>query len=134
MSLGDPLVLKDSTGTDVNFDIERTFTNKDGSNGTDRVDRASSAIEPRKLKISQIVSGKGATRVRRTLIQYTKTVLVAGVPSQLTANLTLVFPLNGAISTTDVSNAICCLADAVLTTGSLAVDTTKTNALLQGQS
>lgn len=136
MSLSDPLVLKDSTGTDVSFGVQSTFSGKTPADpsGSNRVDAASSASEPRTLVIKQQVTGKGTSRVRRTLVQTQSTDIDSnGVLSQLTLNLSWVFPLNGSFSATDLSNAICLIADAVLTTGSLAVDTTKVNALLRGE-
>lgn len=136
MSLPDPLVLKDSTLTDVTFSIQTILPTKDAnSGGSIRVDTASGATTPRNFVIKQSITGKGTSRVRRTLVQVTQVKLdSAGNSSQLTHNLSWVYPLNGIFSATDLYNAICIAADAVLSTASLAVDTTKVSALLQGQS
>lgn len=135
MSLGDPAVLKDSAAADHNFDVVSSTILKDGTVQTTRVDRASSATEPVNLVVKQGVTGKGAARVRRTLIQITNVQVssATGLPSQLTLNLSWVFPLNGEISNTNLYDALCYVADLVLSTGSLAVDTTKVGSLLQGQ-
>jgi hypothetical protein len=135
MSLGDPLVLKDSAAADHNFDIQSSTILKDGTVMTTRVDRASSPVEPLNLIVKQNITGKGTARVRRTLVQITNVQISAttGLPSQLTTNLSWVYPLNGELTTTDVYNALCFIADLVLSTGSLAVDTTKVGYLLQGQ-
>jgi hypothetical protein len=135
MALGDPLVLKDAAAADHNFDVIQTTTLKDGSVQTTRVDRASTASEPINIVVKQSVTGKGATRVRRFLCQFTKVVISAttGLPSQLTVNLSVIFPLNGEIVAADLYDGLIHLSDLCLSTGSLAVDTTKVGYLLQGQ-
>jgi len=137
MSLSDPLVLKDSTGTDVSFAVQSIISSKGiaDPSGSIRVDSGSTASEPRRLVIKQQETGKGATRARRTLIQVTDDrVSATGVSSQLVFNGSWVFPLNGEFAAVDLYNALAIWCDAVLTTGSLTVDTTKVTALLQGQS
>lgn len=137
MSLSDPLVLKDSAGTDTNFDVQSLISAKSAADpsGTIRVDRASTATEPRTITVKQQITGKGSTRVRRTLISFgNEQVGATGVSSKLVTNLSWAYPLNGEFVAADLTNALCFICDLVLTTGSLAVDTTKTAALLQGQS
>lgn len=133
MALGDPLVLKDSAGTDHNFDLVGQTTLKDGTNQSTRVDRVSTPSEPVTLVIKQNITGKGLSRVRRTLVQITIVAISAttGLPSQWTQNFSFVYPLNGEISNTEVYNAIAWLGD--LLGGAVTVDTTKVGYLLQGQ-
>jgi len=136
MALGDPLVLKDSALVDHNFDIVASGTEKSGTVYTFRVDRASAAATPNQINIKQTLTGRGSSRLRKTLIQnkQTKINATSGALSELTTNLTWVFPLNGDVTLTDLYNSLCYLADLVLTTGSLAVDTAKVGYLTQGQS
>lgn len=133
MALGDPLVLKDSSGTDHNFDLVSQTTLKDGTVQSTRVDRASTPTEPVTLVIKQSITGKGLSRVRRTLVQLTtvKVSATTGLPSQHTQNFSWVFPLNGEVSNTEVYNSIAWLGD--LLGGTVTVDTTKVGYLLQGQ-
>jgi hypothetical protein len=135
MALGDPLVLKDSALVDHNFDVTSSTVKPDGTVESIRVDRASAAATPVNLRVSQRITGKGLARVRRTLVGYTKVKINAtsSVQSQLGINLTWVYPLNGDVTATDLYDGLCHLADLVLSTGSLAVDTTKVGYLLQGQ-
>lgn len=134
MALGDPIVLKDSAGTDHNFDLVGRATLKDGSTQSSYVDRASTPTEPVSLVIKQAITGKGSSRVRRTLVQFTIVAISAttGLVSQWTQNYSFVFPLNGEISSTDVNDSIAWLGD--LLGGTVTVDTTKVGYLLQGQS
>jgi hypothetical protein len=137
MSLADPLVVKDASGTDVSFAVQSVIaaTAPDSSSGTYRVDTGSTASEPRRLVVKQVVTGKGANRSRRTLVQLTKDkVSDAGVTSQLLFNGSWTFPLNGLFAASDLYDILALWCDVALTTGSLAVDTTKVGALLRGES
>lgn len=134
MALGDPLVLKDSAGVDHNFDLQSAVQLKDGTIQSTRVDRASTASEPVNLTIKQSITGKGAARVRRTLLQFTvvKISTTTGLLSQYTQNFSFVYPLNGDVSTTDMYDAVSYLGD--LLGGAVTIDTVKVGYLLQGQS
>lgn len=133
--LSDPLTLKDNAGTDVSYVVTSTIPATSQGTGTIRVDSASSASEPRTLTIKQSITGKGKSRVRRTLLQIQQTKLdTAGNPVLQTNNLSWTFQLDGTYVAADLYHNLCQLADLVLTTGSLAVDATKGAALLQGQS
>lgn len=134
MSLVDPLVLKDAAGTDHNFDRTSQIQLKDGTVQSDWIDRASTAAEPITMTIKQSITGKGASRVRRTLVQFavTKVSATTGLPSQYTQNFSWVYPLNGLLTTTDAYNSIAWLGD--ILGGTVTVDTTKVGYLLQGQS
>lgn len=133
--LADPMTLKDSSGTDVTFNLVSNITDpKTGGVTTRRTDAARSATEPRDIVIKTTVTGSGTNRVRRVTIQLADLQLsVAGVPSTMTYQGSWVFPLNGEFATGDLDNAICIVSDLLLTTASLAVDATKRSALLQGQ-
>ena len=134
MALGDPIVLKDAAGTDHNFDLQSTIQLKDGTIQSTRVDRASTPQEPLSLVIKQSVTGKGSSRVRRTLVQFTnvKVNSTSVLTAVYTQNFSFVYPLNGDYTTTDVNNGIAFLGD--LLGGTVTVDTTKVGYLLQGQS
>jgi hypothetical protein len=136
--LSDPLVLKDNAAADVTYDLlpaGRT-SNDPNSAETNRVDRASSASEPRKLTIKQSITGKGKARVRRTLLQIQETKLDAlGTPVLQTNNLSWTFQLDGTYSSADLYDNLCQLVDMVanVSAGALVVDSTKLGPLLQGQ-
>lgn len=134
MSLGDPLVLKDSSGTDHNFDLQSQAILKDGTVKSTRVDRASSPSEPVTLIIKQSVTGRGPNRVRRFLVQFTidKISPTTGLLSRYTQNLSVVYPLNGDVTATNTYDGLAWLGD--LVGGTVTVDTTKVGYLLQGQS
>jgi hypothetical protein len=126
--------LKDAAGVDVSFAIQSVISGRTISDptGTTRVDSASSASEPRKVVIKQQQTGTGSKRVRRTLAQVTdERIDSLGVSSQLTLNLSWVFPLNGEFTNTDLHNSIAILGD--LVGGTVTIDSTKVAALLQGQ-
>jgi len=133
MALGDPIVLKDSGGTDHNFDKQSQTTLKDGTVQSTYVDRVSTPTEPVTLVVKQSITGKGVARVRRTLVQVTIVKLnsTTNLPSQWTQNYSWVFPLNGDITTAEVYNSVAWLGD--LLGGAVTVDTTKLGYLLQGQ-
>jgi hypothetical protein len=132
--LADPLVLKDSAGSDVTFKLQSTITDpKTLKTTTKRTDASRSAAEPRVLEIIQSVTGTGINRVRRTNVKLYDTQLsTAGVPSTLTFVGAWVFPLNGEHSTTDLDDSITVVADLFLSTASLAVDSSKRSDLLLG--
>lgn len=134
MALGDPIVLKDSSAVDHNFDLQGQVQLKDGTIQSTRVDRASTPTEPVSLIIKQSVTGKGTARVRRVLIQFTvvKKSATTGLLSQYTQNLSFVYPLNGDIAVDTVYDSLAWLGD--LVGGTVTVDTTKVGYLLQGQS
>lgn len=133
MALGDPIVLKDSSATDHNFDRQSQTVLKDGTVQSVYVDRASTATEPVTLVIKQSITGKGNARVRRTLVQIlmVKINATTGLSSQWTQNYSWVFPLNGDFSTTNVYDSVAWLGD--LLGGAVTVDTTRLGYLLQGQ-
>lgn len=134
MALGDPLVLKDNSAADHNFDLQSNIQLKDGTIQSTRVDRASSASEPVNLVIKQSITGKGSARVRRTLLQFTalKINATTGLSSVYTQNFSFVYPLNGDVTLATVYDAIAWLGD--LLGGAVTVDTTKVGYLIQGQS
>jgi hypothetical protein len=134
--LSDPLVLKDSAAADVTFNVSSSLTDpKTNQVTTRRIDASRDPNEPRELVIKTTVTGSGANRVRRISIQGSDTQLsVAGVPSTMTYNVSLVFPLNGLFAQTDLDSLACIVSDVVLSTSGLAVDTTKRAQLLSGQS
>jgi hypothetical protein len=133
MALGDPIVLKDYSAADHNFDKQSQAVLKDGTVQSVYVDRASSAVEPITLTIRQKVTGRGPTLVRRTLVQITQVIIssTTGLPSQWTQNYSWVYPLNGTATPTHAYNSIAMLGD--LLGGTVTVDTTRTGYLLQGQ-
>lgn len=135
MSLADPLVLKDAAAADVSFPIQSVISAKSPGDptGTIRVDAASTPTEPRLLTIKQQITGKGTSRVRRSLVSLTQDILSsAGVPSKMVINLSIAYPLNGDFTQTHVNNGIAIVGD--LVGGAVTVDTTKVANLLQGQS
>jgi hypothetical protein len=133
--LSDPIVLKDSAAADVTFSLLTNVTDqKSGQTTTVRTDISRGPTEPRTLTIKTNVTGSGANRVRRTSWLLSDTQLsVAGIPSTMTYQGSWVYPLNGEFATSNLDDSICLGSDLVLTTASLAVDTTKRAALLQGQ-
>lgn len=133
--LADPLVLKDSAGTDLNFDLLSTVVDpKTGQLVTTRSDRGRSDTEPRKVVIKNNITGSGANRVRRVTVLVSDTKLNdQGVPFTSTYQGSWVYSLNGLFATADLDNLICIGSDVFLSTASLAVDTTKRAALNQGQ-
>lgn len=135
MSLADPLVLKDASAADVTFPIQSVISAKTvgDPSGTVRVDSASTPTEPRLLTIKQQITGKGTARVRRTLASLSQDMISdSGVPSRMVINLSIVYPLNGEFSQTNVNDGIAIIGD--LVGGAVTIDTTKVAALLQGQS
>lgn len=133
--LADPLVLKDTSATDLNFDLVSTVVDqKTGLLTTTRTDRSRSETEPRKVVIKSNITGSGPNRVRRVTILGSDTQLnAAGVPSTATFQGSWVFPLNGEFASTDLDNLIVIVSDLYLSTAALAVDATKRAALQQGQ-
>lgn len=133
--LSDPLTLKDAAAVDVIFNMVSNVTDpKTGAVTTRRTDASRGPTEPRELIIKTSITGSGASRVRRVAVQVADTQLsTTGVPSTMTYQGSWVYPLNGEFATGDLDNAICIGSDLMLTTASLAVDTAKRAALLQGQ-
>lgn len=135
--LADPLTLKDSAGVDVVFNLVSNVTDpKTGKLTTTRTDasRITTPGEPRLLIVEQTQTGSGLNRVRRTTVTVLDTHLsAAGVPYTTSYKAGWVFVLNGEFTTTDLDDSICIVDDLYLSTTSLAVDTTKRGALLQGQ-
>jgi hypothetical protein len=133
--LSDPLTIKDSAGTDVVFNLTSSVTDpKTGAVVTKRADASRGPTEPRELIIKTSITGSGQSRVRRVAVQCADTQLSAtGIPYTMTYQGSWVYPLNGEFATGDLDNAICITCDLFLTTASLAVDTAKRAALLQGQ-
>lgn len=135
--LADPTILKDSAAVDVTFNRVTSITDaKSGQTVTTYSDASrTDPSEPRSLVIKTNITGVGANRVRRTSWLVSDTQLsAAGVPSTMTYQGSWVFPLNGLFATTDLDHAICIGSDLVLSTASLAVDSTKRTSLIQGQS
>lgn len=137
MSLADPIVLKDNAGVDTTFGIQQVIaaaTAGDPS-GTIRVDAASDVSQPRTLTIKHQVTGKGSSRVLRSLLSVSEDVTTeTGTSSRMVFSASWVFPLNGSFIADDLKHNIAIIGDLLFTTGSLAVDGTKVTALLQRQS
>lgn len=134
--LGDPIVLKDNAAADVTFNIISQGNLKDGTFEVIRNDATSSPSAPRLMTVRQRITGRGDARVRRTLVSFTKDIINAttGRSSRVTYNASWVFPLNGDAANTDLYHLLTMSADLLLSTGALAVDTTRATLLLQGNS
>jgi len=133
MSLGATIVLKDAAAADVTFAFQSSRT-ESGAYVTQYVDSASLPNAPRVMTIKQKLVGKGV-KTRNTLVQFTADYVNAttGAVSRVTLNSSWVFPLSPDVTNTHLYNLLTFSSDLVLSTGALAVDTTRTAALLQGQ-
>jgi hypothetical protein len=133
MSLGTPIVLKNSAAADVTFSL-RSSKFEQGSDVTQYVDTASAPNAPRVLTVKQKLTGK-AVKTRNTLVQFTADYVnsTTGAVSKVTFNGSWIYPLSPDVTPTNLYDLLTMWADMVLTTGSLAIDTTRTASLLRGE-
>jgi hypothetical protein len=107
MAFTDPLSLENAFNAANSF--VRTFQ---GPNGSEFIDSASTATEPRGLKIKHQVSGKGSEAVDRHLIQFYYTKLDAEtLPRTGVVNTTLAVPRSAIITPTIMYNLLSNMID-----------------------
>lgn len=131
MAFTDDLVLDDVSGDDVTY--RRTSSD---SQGTTRIDIATTLQEPAFLRIRHQTTGKGGDAVDRHLVQFERTKLDAnGTPRTLTVNFTMAVPRSTAITSALVQDQVMNLLD-LLASGGLAslASTANIDSLLRGES
>lgn len=128
--LANDLTLDNANGDDVVYRLV-----SQGSDGSRRIDVASTLAAPSMLSIKHSVSGKAPNLVDRHLVQLTKT-LAASVGSVTpVVNLTLTVPRDPAVTSTVmhnmISNMLDLIDDAALTGFA---STANVDAILRGES
>lgn len=136
MSLSDSLTLKDHAAADVVFNTTTVTTDpKTGQTTKVREAVGFDPSAPLVLTIKTQKTGKGAGLTRRVNVNASRTKLDTALnPSVAQFYGQIVMPLNGQFSDNDIDDLICYVADLILSTASLAVDSTKRAALLRGES
>lgn len=133
------MALSDTLSLENAFNAANSFvkTSQD-ANGSNYIDSASTASEPRGLKFKHSVQGKGTTAIDKHLIQafYTK-LDTEQVDHTAVVNLTVSMPRNSVITSTIVYNLIANLIDflmsGVFATSVTALTTTNVDKILRGE-
>lgn len=131
MAFTSDLTLDDASGDDVVYRLV-----SQDSQGTRRIDVATTLSAPAYLAIRHSLAGKGADAVDRHLVQFTRTLVDSnGVPRTLTVNLTVAVPRNAVITSQIVKDQIMNLLD-LMSDGALTTLATSANidSLLRGES
>lgn len=130
MSLASNLTLDDASGDDVSFVLTKNLTD-----GSIRIDAASTLSIPYTMSIKHSVSGKGVDAVDRHLIQFAKTVSATPVPVQVVANFTLAVARNSAVTLEVISDVVANMLDFIMSGGfTTLASTTNLEAVLRGES
>jgi len=131
MAFTSDLVLDDASGDDVTYRLTGT-----SSNGSKRIDIATTLSEPAFLNINHAVSGKGGDAVDRHLVQFQRTITdSSGTPRTLTVNFTCAVPRSSVITSQvvkdQINNLLDLLSDGALTT---LASSNNIDSLLRGES
>jgi hypothetical protein len=129
--LANDIVLDKTDGTDVTFRLVNST-----SDGSRRIDIASTLALPATLVIKHSTSGKPPNLIDRHLVQVNKTVATATGVAVVTGNLTFSVPRDVAVTSTIVHDVITHLID-LLTDGALITGlavTVNIDSLLRGES
>ena len=130
MSLASNLTLDDASGDDVSFVLT-----KNNSDGTIRIDSASTLSLPYTLAIKHSTSGKGAEAIDRHLVQFAKTVNATPVPVQVVANFTLAVARNSALTQEIIFDVVANMLDFLMSGGFTTLSSTANlEAVLRGES
>lgn len=128
--LANDLTLDNANGTDVVYRLT-----SQGSDGSRRVDIASSLALPNVLQVKHSQSGKAPNVIDRHLVSLTKTVAAASGTVAVVCNFTVTVPRDVAVTTTlvhdAVSNVLDFLSDSALTGFA---STANVDAILRGES
>lgn len=131
MAFTSDITLDDASGDDVVYRL----VGQD-SQGTRRIDVATTLAAPAYLAIRHSQAGKGGDVVDRHLVQFIRTLVDSnGVPRTLTVNLTLAVPRNAVITSQIVKDQIMNLLD-LMSDGALTTLATSANidSILRGES
>lgn len=130
MAFNDTITLDDASGDDVSY--VRTKTNSDG---TTRIDVASTLSLPSLLNIKHSSTGNNGNAVDRHLVQLSKAIATTVGSVQLVANFTLAVPRDIAVETADVYDVVANMCDFLMSGGlTTLASTTNIDALLRGES
>lgn len=130
MAFSSTLTLDDASGDDVEYVLVKT-----NSDGTSRIDVASSIALPGLLNIKHSASGKNGDAVDRHLVQLSRVVPASPAPVTVVVNMTLAIPRNAAVTPEIVYNLVANLLDFSMSGNfSSFMSTTNLDALLRGES
>lgn len=127
--LSSNLTLKDVAGADVVYTTVGFPTG-----GADRIDVASTTDNKGTLNIRHTDQGKGSSASTRHLVQFSRTKQDTTGVATATLNLTILAPQSSLIDSADIEDMIRQLVDLLVTTSTVALDTSVIEALLRGES